>query len=148
MASHLFQKKVAAMRTYETPGTAKELRRYLGMINFYRSFVPKSAETLQPLYDLIKEFNTKPKNAKIIWNNEQLQAFNRSKTDLANASYLAYPAPNEPLYLAADASDTAVAAVLYQRSAIVGMRPLGLFSRRLNETQMKWTIFSRELLAI
>ena len=46
--------KVGAMRSYEKPRTAKELRRYLGMINFYRRFVSKSAETLQPLYDLIK----------------------------------------------------------------------------------------------
>ena len=28
--------KVIAMRSYETPATAKELRRYLGKINFYR----------------------------------------------------------------------------------------------------------------
>ena len=55
--------KVATMRSYETPKTAKELRRYLGMINFYRRFVPKSAETLQLLYDLIKELNSQPKNA-------------------------------------------------------------------------------------
>ena len=54
--------KVAAMRSYEMPRTAKELRRYFAMINFYRRFVPKSAETLQPLYDLIKELNTQPKN--------------------------------------------------------------------------------------
>ena len=38
----------------------------------------------------------------MIWNSEQLQAFNKSKTDLANASYLTYPAPDEPHYLAAD----------------------------------------------
>ena len=83
-----------------------------------------------------------------MWNSEQLQAFNKPKTDLTNASYLVYPALNEPLYLAADASDTAVAAVLYQSSASIGMRPLGFFSRRLNESQIKFTIFSRELLAI
>ena len=41
--------KVAAMRSYETPRMTKELRRYLGMINFYRRFVPKSAETAAPL---------------------------------------------------------------------------------------------------
>ena len=105
--------KVAAMRSYETPTTAKELRRYLGMINFYRRFLPRSAETLQPLYDLIKNLNSLPKNTKISWSNEQLQAFEKSKSDLADASNLAYPALNEPLYLAADASDTAVAAVLY-----------------------------------
>ena len=28
------------------------------------------------------------------------------------------------------------------------MRPLGFFSRRLNKSQIKWTIFSRELLAV
>ena len=55
---------------------------------------------------------------------------------------------HQPLYLAADASDTAVAAVLYQKFAAIGMRPLGFFSRRLNTSQLKWTIFSRELLAV
>ena len=40
--------KVAAMRSYETPRTAKELWRYLGMINFYRRFVPRSAELCSP----------------------------------------------------------------------------------------------------
>ena len=139
--------KVAAMRSYEMPRTAKELRRCLGMINFYRRFIPKSAETLQPLYDLIKELNTQPRNAKIKWSSEQLQAFAKSKRDLTNASYL-YPAPDQPLYLAADASDTGVAAVLYQESAAIGMQPLGFFSRLLNASQLKWTIFSRELLTV
>ena len=91
------------------------------MINFNRRFVPKSAETLQPFYDLIKELNTQPKNTKIIRKDEQLQAFAKSKTDLSNASHLAYPAPDQPLYLAADASDTAVAAVVCQKSAAIGM---------------------------
>ena len=86
--------------------------------------MPRSAETLQPLYDLIKNLNSLPKNTKISWNNEQLQAFEKSKSDLTDASYLAYPAPNEQLYPAADASDTAVAAVLYQKSAAIGMRLL------------------------
>ena len=48
------------------------------MINFYWRFEPKSAETLQPLYDLIKELNTQPKNMKITWSSEQLQAFDKS----------------------------------------------------------------------
>ena len=114
--------KVATMRSYEMPRTAKELRRYLGMITFYRLFMPKCAETtLQPLCDLIKELNTQPKNMKIIWKDEQLQAFTKSKIDLANACHLAYPAPDQLLYLATDASDTAVAAVPYQKSAA----PLG-----------------------
>ena len=59
------------------------------MINFHRHFVPKSAETLLPLYDLLKHLNALPKNVKITWSSEQLEAFQKSKTDLADASYLA-----------------------------------------------------------
>ena len=113
--------KVAALRSYETPTTAKELRHYLGMIIFYRRFVPRSAETLQHLYGLLKDINSLPKNARISWSSEKLQAFQRSKSNLADASYLAYPAFDEPLYLAADTSDSAVAAALYQKFAANGM---------------------------
>ena len=72
-----------------------------------------SAQTLQPLYDLIKKHNTLPKNALIDWTEEQLHAFEKSKSDLADATLLAYPDPGFPLYLAADASDTSVAGVLF-----------------------------------
>ena len=42
--------------------------------------------------------------------------------------YLAYPAPDKALYLAANASETSVAAVLVQNSAANKMRLLGFFS--------------------
>jgi len=44
------------------PKTAKELRRFLGMLNFYRRFIPKAAEMQAPIYGL---FGTK-KGAAII----------------------------------------------------------------------------------
>ena len=47
--------KVAAMRNYEKPNNANRLRRYLGMINFYRWFVQNSANTLMPLNNLLAE---------------------------------------------------------------------------------------------
>ena len=68
-----------------------------------------------PLYHLLAEHNKLPKNALINWTLEQEQAFNKSKNDLAQAALLAYPAPNAEIFLTADASDTAVAAVLFQK---------------------------------
>ena len=79
---------------------------------------------------------------------EEEQAFNMSKNDLAQAALLAYPAPNAEIFLAADTSDTAVDAVLYQKIDNRLVEPLGFFSNRLDRAQIKWTIFSRELLAI
>ena len=84
-----FPEKVTPMSLYETPTTAKELWRYLGMTNFYRCFVQNSAKTLLPLYDLFKGLNALPKNVNTSWTSIQLDAFNKSKTDLTNASHLA-----------------------------------------------------------
>ena len=62
-----------------------------------------------PLDDLLAGA---PKNALINWTLEQEHAFNKPKNDLAQAALLAYPVPNAEIFLAADASDTAV---LYQK---------------------------------
>lgn len=57
-----------AIRDYRMPETVKDLRRYLGMINFYRRFLSKAAEILAPLNDLL-------------CNNACIQYYNRSLTD-------------------------------------------------------------------
>ena len=46
--------KVSAMRSFSQPRDAKEMRRYLGMLNFYRRFLNNAATVLIPLYDIIK----------------------------------------------------------------------------------------------
>lgn len=43
--------RVRAIEEYEEPKTARDLRRYLGMVNFYRRFVPGAAEMQAPLND-------------------------------------------------------------------------------------------------
>lgn len=41
--------KVEAINNFTRAETAKQLRRFLGMINFYRRFIPKAAEAQAPL---------------------------------------------------------------------------------------------------
>ena len=43
------ESKVQAIKDFPTPKTVKELRRFLGMINFYRRFVPRAAQIQAPL---------------------------------------------------------------------------------------------------
>ncbi|CAK9794553.1 Transposon Tf2-8 polyprotein [Anthophora plagiata] len=45
--------KVKTMRDFPEPVTAKQLRRFLGMINFYRRFIPRAAQAQAPLNDLL-----------------------------------------------------------------------------------------------
>ena len=75
--------RVKAIQNYSTPKTIKQLRAFLGLINYYHRFVKSMAKCLAPLYELLKGPN-KRKNDLINWNEEATEAFHRSKTLLSN----------------------------------------------------------------
>lgn len=104
--------KVQAVNEYPRPETAKQLRQFLGMLNFYRRFIPKAASLQAPLHDLLQG-NVKEKTT-LQWTPEALHAFDACKKSLIDATTLAYPQPNATLAITCDASDLATGAVLQQ----------------------------------
>lgn len=84
------------------------------MLNFYRRFIKNAATTQAPLHDL-PAGNTKEKTP-LNWTAEAESAFVASKEDLVKATTLAHPKPNATISLVSDASNTAIGAVLQQRS--------------------------------
>jgi transposase InsO family protein len=137
--------KVEAIQSFPTPKTVKELRRFLGMINFYRRFIPQAAQLQAPLHKLLTGSvkGSHPVDLK----DEQLQAFLDCKTSLCQAALLAHPDCNAPLGLVTDASDTAVGAVIQQRRGD-SWQPLAFYSKKLSTAQQKYSPYDRELLAI
>ncbi|MEL7522628.1 MAG: reverse transcriptase family protein, partial [Cyanobacteria bacterium J06553_1] len=65
--------KISAVMSYPVPQTRKELRRFLGMTSFYRSFCPNLSEIIAPLTDL-----TSP-NSTFKWNSGCQAAFEKAK---------------------------------------------------------------------
>ena len=124
--------KVKAVEDYPRPYNHKQLRAFLGFINYYHRFVHNMAHHLAPLYNLLK--NSKSKNQVIDWNDEAVQAFQHSKKMLAEATALAFPSSNLPTQIVVDASDIAIGAVLQQKHEEV-WRPIAFFSRKLDATQ-------------
>ena len=131
----------------EAPLTAniKTLRRYLGMINFYRRFIPGAAKILQLLNDLLQ--GAKKGNMPIIWSEESKASFSELKRALANAMMLAHPITGALISLAVDASDFAIGAVLQQRANDT-WQPLGFLTKPLNSAQRIYSAYNRELLAM
>ena len=80
------------------------------------------------------------------WINEAADAFEKSKTLLANATLLVYPRANLPSNILVDASDVAISAVLQQKHGDE-WKPIALFPRKLYSTQQRYSTFDRELLA-
>jgi RNase H-like domain found in reverse transcriptase len=118
------------------------LQRFLGMVNFYRCFLPKIAQTLAPLTNLLKGKDL-PKL--LPWEEHHDAAFVAAKAALAAAVLLAHPLLDVSLALATDASDTHVGGVLQQK--VRGhWQPLGFFSRRLLATEANYSTFDRKLL--
>ena len=106
---HPLPSKVAVIQEFPRPTTQRKLREFLGLINFYHRFLPHGAQVLQPLHTL---FTQSRDNLELQWCDETITAFDRAKTALAEATLLSHPVPGAPTAIMADASDTAMGAVL------------------------------------
>lgn len=138
--------KVAAIANYPQPKNVLELRRFLGIINFYRRFIPKAVTSQATLHQYLK--NTKKNDKSVInWTPESVAAFEKCKADLVNATSLTHPSATAPICLTVDASVNAVGAVIEQLEYDI-WRPLGFFSKKLSPAQTKYSTYDRELLAI
>lgn len=140
------QEKVRAICEYPLPVTIKDLRKYLGMLNFYRCHLPNAAEQQAPLCRYLHR-SRKNDRTKIEWTTETTDAFFKCRESLKNAALLSYPKSNGTLALMTDASNIGIGAVLQQKEN-GSWKPLGYFSKKLTDRQKKYSAYDRELLAI
>lgn len=107
--------KVKVVTDCPQPTTKRALRRFLGLVNFYRRFLPHCAKLLQPLETLL--CTSKGEKSTLPWPPEASIAFESVKKELANAALLVHPSSDAPTCLMVDASDVAVGGVLQQKIA-------------------------------
>lgn len=138
--------KVKPVLELPRPDTYKELRRFLGTVNYYRKHLPAAAEVQAPLTDALAGQNTTGIR-QVPWTPVMETAFEKLKHLLANAVTVAHPHPDATLFITTDASDCAIGAVLSQSVGDV-TSPLQFFSKKLNNAQKKYSAFDRELLAV
>ena len=141
---HRYLIRFDAIAKFPQPDSLTKLRGFIGLVNFYRRFIPNCASIVQPLTDLLK---CKERKKAIVLDEEAVIAFEKVKTVLADATLLAHHEPNAPLNLMVDASNFAVGGVLQQQ--IEGSwQPIAFFSKRLKSAETRYSTFGRELLAI
>ena len=130
-------KKVDAIQNIAVPTTKRQLRRFIGMINYYRDMWARRSHVLAPLASLTS------KSTKWEWTDEHTKAFNEVKKILSRETLLVYPNFNETFEIHTDASDRQLGAVISQNN-----RPIAFYSKKLNDAQTRYTTTERELLAI
>jgi hypothetical protein len=129
--------KVKAITEWPVPKTVTELRSFLGLCGYYRTFVKGFSHIVSPLSELFKKEN------KYEWGNTQQTAFETIKQAISQAPVLALPDPSLPYTVKADASGFAVGAALEQQG-----KPIAFLSKKMNDAERRYPVHEQELLAI
>ena len=131
------QKKVQAITNITVPKTKKQLRSFIGMVNYYRDMWIRRSEILAPLSKITS------KTAKWQWTEVEQQAFDTIKKIVSQETLLRHPDFNKEFEIHTDASKYQLGAVISQNN-----KPIAFYSRKLNSAQLNYTTTERELLAI
>jgi hypothetical protein len=131
------QQNVNAILQVAPPRNVKQVRSFVGMLNHYKAMIPHRSHPLALLTALTK------KNIKFEWTKEHQQAFDSLKNSLAREVVLAYPDFSVPFEIYTDALKYQIGSVITQKD-----KPLAFYSRKLTDTQTRYTVTELELLAI
>ncbi|XP_049283943.1 uncharacterized protein K02A2.6-like isoform X1 [Anopheles funestus] len=133
--------KVKAIAEVASPRNVNELQAFLGLLNFYRRFLPNLSAQLYPLHALLK------KNTKFNWDSKCEEVFQETKQMLINHKVLEPYDPSKPIVLAVDASPYGVGAVL---SHVINKieKPIAFASATLTEAQKNYAHVHKEALAV
>ena len=100
------KEKVDGVLSWPEPKNVKDVRKFLGLANYYRRFIKDFAWVARPINTLTR------KNVKWQWGSEQQQAFNELKRIFTTRPVLAAPDLNKEFRMEADASNYATGGVL------------------------------------
>ena len=143
------REKLLSIKTMLPPKTPKEIKQFLGLIGYYRKFVPRFLDLARQLNALTR------KTAEFEWTQKCQESFKLLKTSLMTDPILTYPDPYLPYVLFTYASYYAWACVLTQEKThtLEGketklLHPIMYMGGLFRGSQLNWTCLNKEAYAI
>ena len=149
---------------HKPPKTIGELRKLLGLLGYYRKYIPGFAKTAKPLTDLLRadmakksdcnqgrriEGNARggqlPSNTQILWQDVHQNSLELLIQALTSPPILAYPDFTRQFILHTDASKDGLGAVLYQEDGEGVLRVIGYGSRSLTNAERNYHMHAGKL---
>lgn len=135
------ESRLQALWDMDIPTNLTSLRRWIGVVNYLRRFIPGCSSKLR---DLTKLCSTR---TEFRWGAEQQTAFDEVRATLRELRPLYFPVDDVELVLQTDASNVGVAGVL--RQTVDGQdRLIACVSKALNEVEARWSTIELECYAI
>jgi len=118
------------------------LRSFLGLLNYYGSFVPNLSSLIHPLNALLR------KDARWSWSSQCAKAFKEAKERLVSSQVLVHYDSNLPIVLAGDASAYGVGAVISHITPDGREHPIAFASRALSSSEQNYPQVEKEALSL
>eukprot|EP00963_Diacronema_lutheri_P006497 scaffold568_cov347-Pavlova_lutheri.AAC.1 len=143
----MMQKRlVEKIENFPRPTSIKENQSFLGLCNYYSSFIKDFPTLAAPLSDI----NGKAFKGDFVgsWTEVQEDAFQRLKAALAQEPVLVQYDPNRETRVETDASKIATGAILSQLHEDGKWHPVAYYGRKFNDAQRNNSTAEQETLAI
>ena len=141
--------KLESIKEMPPPTTPKEVKKFLGLIGYYRKFVPRFADVARPLTNLTRL------DQPFEWSDKCQTSFELLKEVLIKEPILRLPDPNKPYTLYTDAGKYAWLCALTQQythdidnKQIVVNHPITYVSGLFKGSQLNWVALTKEAYAI
>ncbi|XP_003377509.1 putative integrase core domain protein [Trichinella spiralis] len=135
---HPAKAKVQAIQDAPTPKNKQQLQAFLGLLNFYHSFLKDKATVAEQLHRLLD------KNARWIWTSKHEKAFRDVKRLLSSDAVLTHYDGKKPMRCIA----TWFGAVLCHKLSSTQEIPITFYSRTLSTMERNYGQIDKEALAV
>ena len=136
------KKKVDGVLSWPEPRNVKDVRKFLGLANYYRRFIKDFTQVARPMNMLMR------KDIKWKWRREQQKTFNELKRIFTTRLVLAAPDLDKEFRVEADALNYTTREVLLIKCSNEIWRPVAFIFKSLSDTEKNYEIHNKEILAV
>ena len=133
----------------EAPQQTKKLQRFLGAVNYFKTFIPLFSSKTGRLSEMTqKNFNWDEST----WKHNYRQVFEDFKIDILKAQMIYHPDYSLEWVLSVDASDFAVGGVLFQipkeAKKELEFQVIAFTSKKLSTVAQRWSVIEKECFSV
>jgi len=136
------EEKVDRVLSWLEPKNVKDVRKFLGLANYYRRFIKDFAQVARPINVLMR------KDVKWQWGVEQQKAFDELKRVFTTKPVLAALDLDKEFRVEADTSNYATRGVLSIKCSDEIWKPVAFISKSLSNTERNYEIHNKEMLVV
>ena len=145
------KKRLSEIDDIKLPRTANELKKFIGLLNYFRHHIRNAHEISSPLMDMIPDYD-KRKHRVLQWDDDKIAAFERAKAAIIACPRLYFWIPGRQTILCTDASDRGVGGYLFQievdDDGTVREFPIGFTSKGFTKQQQRWGTPDKEAFGV